>query len=459
MTELSPASSAVSAARGAPARGSLRELLLLAAPLALMQLSQILMGIVDAAFVGRLGAAELGAAAFANIWSWMIFSLFFGAASVVQTFVAQSHGAGDERGCGAWAWQGLWVVAPATALAAIAAYFAAPFLLSHVGNPPEMVAPSIAYAQPSAIGMAALGVVFVWNGFFRGIGDMRTPLIIGVIANVANGIGGYALIFGHFGAPKLGIAGAALATAASEFLYAAMLIFAASRPRIVARYDTRPRWPERAAFVRMVRTGLPIGGQWVFDAGSFAVFTLILASMGAASVAASHSFIMLVNVSFMISLGVSSATQTLVGRAIGAREPELVVLALKNGMKVALTVSVALAIALTAVPELLMRIFTNDPSVLSLGVSVLRLGAIFQLLDAVHIVAIGALRGAGDTRWPFLWQTALAWGVFVPLAWLFGVRMGHGLDGAYVGGVIYVALLAGGLLWRFSSGQWREMRI
>ena len=100
MTELSPASSAVSAARGAPARGSLRELVLLAAPLALMQLSQILMGIVDAAFVGRLGAAELGATAFANIWSWMIFSLFFGAASVVQTFVAQSPGAGEERRCG-----------------------------------------------------------------------------------------------------------------------------------------------------------------------------------------------------------------------------------------------------------------------------------------------------------------------------------------------------------------------
>ena len=459
MTELSPVSSAVSVARGAPARGSLRELALLATPLVLTQLSQTLMGIVDAAFVGRLGAAELGAVAFANIWSWTIFSLFFGAASVVQTFVAQSHGAGDEQRCGPWAWQGLWAVVPATALAAAVAYFAGPFALSHVGNPPELVGPSIAYVQPAAIGMAALGIVFVWNGFFRGVGDTRTPLIIGVIANVANGVGAYALVFGHFGAPKLGVTGAALATAASQFLYAGLLIAAASRRSVVARFDTRPRWPERDAFRRIIRTGLPIGGQWVFDAASFAVFTLILASMGAASVAASHSFIMLVNVSFMIALGISGATQTLVGRAIGAREPELVALALKNGMRVALSVSVALAIALIAAPELLIRIFTNDPSVLALGVSVLRLGAIFQLLDAAHIVAVGALRGAGDTRWPFLWQTALAWGVFVPLAWLFGVRMGHGLDGAYVGGVIYVALLAGGLLWRFSSGQWREMRI
>jgi MATE family multidrug resistance protein len=459
MTELSPASPALSALPAARPRGGMRQLVELAVPLVLAQLSQTLMGIVDSAFVGRLGAAELGAVAFANIWLWTIFSLFFGAASVVQTFVAQAHGAGDERRCGHWAWQGLWTVAPTTALAGLAAYFLASFALSHVGNAPELVAPSIAYVQPAAVGMSFLGVVFVWNGFFRGIGNMRTPLIVGVIANLANVIGDYALIFGNLGAPRLGVAGAAIATAASQLLFAVLLIAAAARRGVAARFDTRPRRPEPAAIARLLRTGLPIGGQWVFDAASFALFTLILASLGAASVAASHSFIMLVNVSFMIALGVSGATQTLVGRAIGARQPELAVAALKNGLCVALAVSFALAIALTALPELLIRIFTSDPSVLALGVSVLRLGAVFQLCDAAHIVVAGALRGAGDTRWPFLWQTALAWGVFVPLAWLLGVKLGYGLDGAYAGGVLYVALLAGGLLWRFRSGRWRSIHI
>jgi MATE family multidrug resistance protein len=211
--------------------------------------------------------------------------------------------------------------------------------------------------------------------------------------------------------------------------------------------------------VRLLRTGLPLGLQWVFDAGSFAVFSLIVASMSAASLAASHSFIMIVNVSFMLALGVSGATQTLVGRAIGEGQPDLAVSALKNGLRVALSVSVALAIALTLAPRLLMRIFTDDEALIALGVSVLRLGAIFQLLDAVHIVVMGALRGAGDTRWPSVWQTVLAWGLFVPLAWWLGVHLGYGLDGAYAGGVLYVALLAGGLVWRFASGKWREMRI
>lgn len=466
MTEVSSTrapASALAPAAGAPARGSLRELIQLGWPIVLAQLSTTLMGVVDSAFVGRLGAAELGAVAFANTWSWTLFSLFLGSASAVQTFVAQAQGAGDERRCGAWAWQGLWGIVPPTALAALGAYFATPVLLPEllrlVGSSPELVEPSVAYLQPRVLGMAALGVIFAMNGFFRGVGMTWVPLAVGLFANVVNAVADYALIFGALGAPRLGIAGAAIATTGAELLDAAILLAIAMHPRVRARFGTQPQALSASAFRRLARTGLPIGAQWVFDSLSFAVFTLLLASMNAASVAASHSFIMIVNVSFMVCLGVSGATQTLVGRAVGSGEPELAVTALRNGMWIGVSISTALAIALTAVPELLMRIFTDDPSVLALGVSVLRLGAIFQLLDAIHVIAIGALRGAGDTFWPAAWQTLLAWTVFVPGAWLFGVQLGLGLTGAYLGGTLYVALLAGGLVWRFATGQWRTMRI
>jgi MATE family multidrug resistance protein len=463
MTEFSPTSSASIVTSDAPARGSMGELIQLGAPIVLTSLTTTLMGIVDTAFVGRLGAAEMAGTAFANIWSWTIFSLFLGSANAVQTFVSQAQGAGDERRCGSWVWQGIWSIAPLTALAATVAILAAPAglpaVLRLVGATPELAAPAVEYLRPRAIGMIALGVVFVWNSFFRGVGLTKVPLYAGLVANLVNAFAAYVLIFGKLGAPALGVAGAAIATAGSECLYAGILFAVAARPGIRARFDTRPHAPDFTALRRLVRTGLPIGAQWVFDSLSFAVFTLLLSSMSAAAVAASQSFIMLVNVSFMIALGVSGATQTLVGRAIGAREPELAVIALRNGLRVALSVSLALAVGLTAAPRLLMRIFTDDPDVLALGVSTLRLGALFQLLDAAHIVAMGALRGAGDTTWPAAWQSALAWFVFLPLAWLFGHQLGYGLVGAYGGGTIYVALLAGGLLWRFASGKWRSMRI
>ena len=352
---------------------------------------------------------------------------------------------------------------PPTAFAAIATYYATPIALPAIfealGSSPTLVAPAVEYLQPRALGMAALGVIFVWNGFFRGVGMTWVPLIVGLFSNVVNAVGDYALIFGELGAPRLGIAGAAIATAFAEFLDAAILIAVALHPKVRARFHTHLRWPDATSFRRLLRTGLPIGAQWVFDSLSFAVFTLLLAAMSAESVAASHAFIMIVNVSFMVCLGVSGATQTLVGRAVGGGEPDLAVTALKNGMAVGVAISIALAVALTATPEPLMRIFTADPNVIALGISVLRLGAVFQLLDAIHIVAIGALRGAGDTFWPAAWQTGLAWLVFVPGAWLLGVHLDYGLTGAYVGGTFYVALLAGGLVWRFASGKWRGMRI
>ena len=97
--------------------------------------------------------------------------------------------------------------------------------------------------------------------------------------------------------------------------------------------------------------------------------------------------------------------------------------------------------------------------VIVLGIGLLQVGAIFQLFDAVAIVADGALRGAGDTRWPFLARFVLSWGVFLPLAWMFGFYWDWGLAWAWVGGLIYIVILSGSLIWRFRSGAWREIEI
>ena len=107
----------------------------------------------------------------------------------------------------------------------------------------------------------------------------------------------------------------------------------------------------------------------------------------------------------------------------------------------------------------MLSLFTDDPEVILLGVGLLRVGAAFQLFDALAIVADGALRGAGDTRWPFLARFVLSWGVFLPLAWGFGFYLEGGLMWAWTGGLIYIVILSGCLAWRFRSGAWREIEI
>lgn len=106
-----------------------------------------------------------------------------------------------------------------------------------------------------------------------------------------------------------------------------------------------------------------------------------------------------------------------------------------------------------------MQVFTDDPEVVSIGRRIAVVGALFQLFDAFGIVAEGSLRGAGDTRWPFLIHSSLAWGLFLPLTWLFGVALEGGVLAAWIAGGLYVIVLGALLVWRFASGHWERIEI
>jgi MATE family multidrug resistance protein len=432
---------------------------LLAYPVILTQLSATVMGIVDSAMVGRLGATELAAVGFAGVWSWTIFCLFFGTASGIQTFVAQADGAGRRRECGGWAWQGLYVIAPTTLLSAAAVWIAAPTLLGWLGPSQELQEAALRYLRPRLLGITGIGIAFVWISFFRGVGNTRTPLYAAVTANLVNAVLDYGLIFGKLGLPAWDVAGAGAATAIGEWVYAAFLAVAISRSALAERFATQFAGPDPVDIRRFVRTGLPIGGQWMIDMASFAVFTTLVARMGDVQMAASQAFVMLLSMSFMQAIGISVAGSTLVGRYIGAEDLPAATQSFRSSLKFAGILGGAIGALFLSRPELLMRVFTADPEVIALGVPLVRLGALFQFLDAFGIVASGSLRGAGDTRWPFLAQSVLAWGLFVPLAYLLGVTLEGGLVSAWIGGTIYVLVLSATLVWRFRSGTWQRIRI
>jgi len=204
---------------------------------------------------------------------------------------------------------------------------------------------------------------------------------------------------------------------------------------------------------------MPIGGQWCIEMSAFALFTTLVARMGDDSMAASQAFVMLLSMSFMQAVGIEIAASTLVGRYVGAGDPEAAVRSLRSSLQLGAILAGAIAVAFLAIPELLLRIFTDDPAIVALGKPLLALGALFQLFDAAAIITEGALRGAGDTRWPFVVHVLLGWGFLLPAAWVFGVWLDGGLTGAWLAGLIQVAALAAILSWRFRSGAWRHIRI
>jgi len=438
--------------------GGVRQVVLLASPVILTHLSITLMGVVDSAMVGRLGATELAAVGFGSTWVWTLFNGFVGAGTVVQTFVAQDHGAERHEECGKWTWQGLYALIPLTAFAAV-------FLHLNVDSLMRLLAPSEAvqrlagdYLAICAFGAVGMCAATIFSSFFLGIGDSRTPLYVTVFVVLLNVALDYALIFGKLGMPAWGVSGAAAATSISEFVYALVLcvLFIRRRNRGFATSIVRPR----LHFVRrLLRIGLPIGGQLAIEMLSFAAFLTLVARMGDNPMAASQAFIALLAISFMQAEGLGIAVCTLVGRYVGAGDPAAAARCFRSGQLLAVVISGSVATLFVCFPDPLLRVFTDDREVLRLARPLLLVGAIYQFFDAFAIVADGALRGAGDTLVPFLTRIGLAWGLFLPLAWLLGVHLAGGLTAAWVGGATYVTVLAGILVFRFRAGAWREIRI
>ncbi len=442
-----------------PRAGGVREVAQLAWPLVLAQMSQTTMHVVDSIFVGQLGAAQLGALGFAGIWLWTVFAIFSGSATGVQTFVSQAHGAGDERVCGGWAWQGLYALVPATAITLFLFATLAEFLFTTVGAPAALREHALAYIAVRPLGFVGLILWMVLAAFFRGLGDTRTPLIATLIANGVNIVLDYGLVLGRLGLPAWGIAGAGVATSIAEWVGAAVLVTAFARPALVRRFGGRPIAPSGARIRRFLRTGAPIGGQWVLDMSAFAIFTTLVARMGDASMAATQAMIALLSLSFMQAIGIGLAATTLVGRYKGAGSLDAALRSLVSALKLAVALAVGIAALFLLAPQTLIGLFTDDPDVLALAGPLLALGAAFQFFDALQIVIGGALRGAGDTRWPFVVQTLLAWALRLPLVWLFAFVWEAGVLGAWYAEFVFILALTLALAWRFRGGAWKEVAI
>ncbi len=440
-------------------RGGVREVASLAYPVVIQNLSITTLHMVDAAMVGRLGPEELAAAGYGGIWVWTAFCLFLGTGSAVQTFVSQAHGAGREHETGRWVWQALGAVwLPITLCAALFA-LAFPALLAVLSPAEEIQGLATGYVRARSLGAPGIVIAMVVSSFYRGLGDMRTPLVVTLIVNVVNAVLDYGLIFGRLGLPQLGVTGAGLATAGAEWLYAGVMLALVLRAPLRARFGTRPERPELASMRRFARTGLPIGGMWFLDMITFALFTTLIARMGSSQMAASQAFVVLLHVSFMQVIGFQIAAMTLVGRYIGAEDPESASRSFRSALVLGGAYVAAVGALFLLLPGPLLRIFTGSQEVLALGMPLLAVGALFQVGDAGAIIAGGALRGAGDTRWPFLVQTALAWGLFLPLAWLGGITLEGGLTGAWIGATVYALVLSTVLIARFRGGAWRRIRI
>lgn len=442
-------------------RPSVRQLLGLAWPVVVTRSAQVVVGFTDAAMVARLGENELAAttAGATNVFNILILPM--GVAFIVSTYASQRVGAGDAAGARRYGFYGL-VLALAAGLLCVAAMPAVPSLLRAFDYSPEVTALMGAYLWyrlPSggfAIGLEALG------NYYNGLGNTRLPMAAQIVAMVANVVLNWVLIFGHLGAPALGVTGAAVASSIATllgfvFLLGCFLAGVGQRSRAVPRLML-------GELGQMLKIGLPSGLNWFIEFAAFSFFiNIVVAGLGTSSLAAVMAVFQLNSISFMPAFALASAGAIFVGQAIGAKRHDDVPRTVRLTFTVAAVWQGLVGVLYLAIPTVLFSIFVRDGAAqagfLEVGVRVLMLSAAWQLVDAASMVLAEALRAAGDTAFTFWVRAGIAWGVFAPGAYWSVHRLGGGDTVAIVWLVVYLALLAVALFWRFRTGRWRAIDI
>lgn len=444
---------------------SARNLLRLAWPIVVSRSTQVVIGLGDSLMVAHLGPDGLAATttgAF-NTFAFLIFPM--GVAFIVSSFASQLTGAGDAAGARRYGFYGL-ALAGLTQVLCLAALPALALLLSPFAYTPEVRAQVVEYVGLRLLsGGAAIGVEALAN-YYGGLGDTRLPMRVNVAAMVLDLAGNWMLIGGHWGAPALGVAGAALSSTLSTWaVFVAFLVVFLRQGRAKALGGTVvPRGLALGELLRMLRFGVPSGFNWFFELFAFNLFVnLVLAGLGTTALAAFMAVMQINSVAFMPAFALASAGAILVGQCIGAGRKEDVPRVLRRTWAWAAAWQGLVSLAYLAAPLLLLAPFANAQSreagFLVLGARMLRLSSAWQLFDATGMTFAESLRAAGDTAFTMWSRIALAWLFFTPGAWLTVKVLGGGDVAAMLWIVAYLAALALVLRWRFRTGAWRRIAL
>ena len=441
---------------GAHARG----LLTLGLPLIGSHLAQMALHVTDTVLLGWYGVRELAAVVLGTSFFFVLFILGSGFGIGVMGMVASALGRGDETQVRRETRMGLWLSILYSLMVLPATLWAGP-ILRFCGQDPDVAQLAQDFLRIAGVGMMPALLVMVLKSYLAAQAKTQVVLWVTLAAVVLNFVLAYAFIFGHWGAPELGVRGAALASLATQILtFVLLALYAGLAPgprrfRLFQRF-WRPDWQ---AFAQVLRLGVPIGLTGLAESGLFIAAAVMMGWIGTVQLAAHGIAMEITALSFMVHLGLSNAATVRVGRAEGQgdipamRDVAVMATVLSFGFG---TLMVVLFLSL---PHLLIGLFLDKTKpeaaeILTFGTTLLAVAALFQLFDAMQVIALGLLRGVQDTRAP-MWIAAFSyWLIGVPTSYVMGFVIGLGGPGLWLGLVVGLAAAAVLLMLRYWRGPW-----
>ncbi|WP_240804335.1 MATE family efflux transporter [Qingshengfaniella alkalisoli] len=433
-----------------------RKMLALGLPLIGSQLAQVAVQVTDTVMMGWYGIEELAALVLAHSIYFTTFVLGAGFAWAVMPVVASASEEGDEVQIRRVTRMGLW------ASLGFVLLVVGPFMLSEplflaMGQDPVIATLASQYLRIAAWGLIPALLFMVIRSYLSGLERTQIVLWVAVAGAVLNVFLNYILIFGNFGAPELGVRGAAIASVGVHCL--SLIVAAIYAARSFPEHDLFARlWkPDWQAFGQVFRLGWPIGITNLAEVGLFAFSSIMMGWVGPQTLAAHGIALQLISMTFMIHIGLSQAATIRAGRAFGRKDPEHLKKGALTGIAMSAAVAIITATAFIVTPEPLVALFLdpNEPArdaIIAICVSLLVAAAMFQVADAMQVIALGLLRGMQDTRVPMVLAAVSYWALGAPFAYIVAFPMGFEGLGIWLGLALGLTCAALAMMWRF----WRR---
>ncbi len=402
------------------------------------------MGLVDTIMVGPLGPEAIAATGLGTSVFTAIAVFGMGLLLGLDTLVSQAFGGGRIAECQRLLEQGL----------RLAALLALPLMLASAvayGTMPlwrlnsDIAALARPYLAVVTLSAPPLLVYAALRRYLQGIHLVRPVMMALVSANLVNILANYVLIYGYAGIPAMGVPGSALATTLARCYMAAFLWVAVQRT-LRGQPGGAHSGFDRSRLVQLIVLGLPAAAQVTLEVGAFTFATAMAARLDAASSAAHQIALNLAGLAYMVPLGLCSAAAVRVGHAVGAGDPHRAAGAGWSAIGLAGVLAIVTALVMVLVPGPILRAFTTDAHVVMTGTALLAIAAAFQLFDSIQTVAIGALRGLGDTVVPMITNLFVHWILGLPIGYFLCFGLGWGVVGIWVGFSVGLVVAAAILL-------------
>jgi putative MATE family efflux protein len=432
-------------------------ILSLALPIIGGMMSQNLLNLVDTAMVGHLGDAALAAVGMGGFVSFLCMSLILGISIGVQATAARRKGENrfDEMAVALNA--GLLVVLCVSPFLTIVLYQLAPVFYPYLIDDPAVIELGTPYLQIRIVGIIFVASNFAFRGYWNAVDRSRLYMITLLIMHACNIFLNYVLIFGKLGFPELGVTGAGIGTAVSTAIGTATYIYLGFKySRGEGFFQKRPALKD---IKQIVRLSIPSGVQQFFFSAGMTTMYWIIGKIGTAELGAANVLINLTLIALLpgMALGISAAT--LVGQALGRGDPDDAKRWAWDVVKVAAVLLGVLGVPMWMAPDLMLGIFLHNPDTLDVARAPMRLIGATMIIEAVGIVLMHSLMGAGDVHRVMRLSISCQWLYFLPVAYVVGPVLGYGLMAVWLLNISYRALLASVFAVMWHRGKWASIKV